>query len=158
MQKRCTLHLNIGAATPQSISITMKDKKEISVFIASPGDVTAERTVVREICEDLNKSALLKPYGISFQAIGWEDAFPSPGRPQELINRLVEECDIFVCIFHKRFGSPTGKEASGTLEEFLLAYDSWKSLKKPHIMTYFKEVQIRSRKEQEDPQLTKCWI
>jgi energy-coupling factor transporter ATP-binding protein EcfA2 len=133
----------------------MKDKKEISVFIASPGDVTAERTVVREICEDLNKSALLKPYGISFQAIGWEDAFPSPGRPQEIINRLVEECDIFVCIFHKRFGSPTGKEASGTLEEFLLAYDSWKSLKKPHIMTYFKAVQIRSKKEQEDPQLTK---
>ncbi len=153
MQKRCTLHLSIGAATPQSISITMKDKKEISVFIASPGDVTAERTVVREICEDLNKSALLKPYGISFQAIGWEDAFPSPGRPQELINRLVEECDIFVCIFHKRFGSPTGKEASGTLEEFLLAYDSWKSLKKPHIMTYFKAVQIRSKKEREDPQL-----
>jgi len=133
----------------------MRDKKEINVFIASPGDVTEERNIVRTVCEGLNKSALLKPYGILFQATGWEDVFPSPGRPQEIINRLVAECDIFVSIFHKRFGSPTGREASGTLEEFLLAYDLWKSLKKPHIMFCFKEVKIRSKKEREDPQLIK---
>ncbi|MBF8277704.1 MAG: putative signal transduction protein with Nacht domain [Candidatus Brocadiaceae bacterium] len=133
----------------------MKDKKEITVFIASPGDVTEERNIVRSVCEGLNKSALLKPYNLLLQATGWEDAFPSPGRPQEIINRLVKECDLFICIFHKRFGSPTGKEASGTLEEFLLAYDDWKTLQKPHIMFYFKEASIRSKKEREDPQLAK---
>ena len=131
----------------------MKDKKEITVFIASPGDVAEERNIVRSVCEGLNKSALLKPYNLLLQATGWEDAFPSPGRPQEIINRLVKECDLFICIFHKRFGSPTGKEESGTLEEFLLAYNDWKSLQMPHIMFYFKEVQIRSRRDMEDPQL-----
>jgi len=133
----------------------MANKKEITVFIASPGDVIEERNDVRKVCDELNKSNLLKPFGVYFQATGWEDLFPSPGRPQEIINRLVEKCDILVCIFHKRFGSPTGKEESGTLEEFLNAYDSWKKWKKPHIMFYFKEVKITSRKDIEDPQLQK---
>lgn len=44
---------------------------------------------------------------------------------------------------------------SGTLEEFLLAYDLWKLLEKPHIMFYFKEVKIRSMKDLEDEQLRK---
>ncbi len=58
-------------------------------------------------------------------------------------------------MFHKRFGSPTGKEEAGTLEEFLLAYDSWKSLEKPHIMFYFKEVKIGSIEDLEDKKLQK---
>lgn len=133
----------------------MKDKKEINVFVASPGDVKDEREIVRKVCEELNKSTLLKPFGISFETTGWEKAFPAPGRPQEIINKFVKECDIFVCIFHKMFGTPTGKVESGTLEEFLLAYDLWKSLEKPHIMFYFKEVKITSRKDLVDTQLQK---
>ena len=101
----------------------MAYKKEIKVFIASPGDVPEERDIVRDVCDELNRSTLLKPFGISFEAIGWEDAFPSPGRPQEIINRLVDVCELFVCIFHRRFGTPTGKEGSGTFAEFLRAYD-----------------------------------
>jgi len=58
-------------------------------------------------------------------------------------------------MFHKRFGSSTGKEEAGTLEEFLNAYDSWKTYKKPHIMFYFKEVKIRSRNDLKDEQLQK---
>ena len=135
----------------------MKHKKEINIFIASPGDVKEERGIVREICDELNRSTLLKPFGISFEATGWEDAFPSPGRPQEVINKLVDECDIFVCIFHKRYGTPTGEEESGTLEEFLNAYDSWKEYKKPHIMFYFKKVEIGSSSDLKDPQLIKVF-
>ncbi|MCP4371790.1 MAG: DUF4062 domain-containing protein, partial [Deltaproteobacteria bacterium] len=135
----------------------MKNKKEINVFIASPGDVKKEREIVRNVCEGLNKSTLLKPYGISFLATGWEEVIPSAGRPQEIINKLVDDCDIFVCVFHKRFGSPTGKEEAGTLEEYLNAYDSWKEHKKPHIMFYFKKVEISSLKDLEDPQLKKVY-
>ncbi len=133
----------------------MKYKKEINVFIASPGDVKEERSIVRDVRKELNESPWLKDYGFYFEATGWEDAFPSPGRPQEIINRLVDECDIFICVFHKRFGSPTGEEEAGTLEEFLLAYDSWKTFERPHILFYFKEVKIRSMKDLEDPQLKK---
>lgn len=124
----------------------VKIKKELNIFIASPGDVPEERNIVRKVCEDLNKSTLLEPYGISFKVTGWEDALPSAGRPQAIINQLVNTCDIFICIFHKRFGSPTGKAESGTLEEFLLAWDLWK---------FLKDVKTTSLKDLEDPQLRK---
>lgn len=131
----------------------MKYKKEFTVFIASPGDVREEREIVREVCAELSKDVFLKDLGVSLQAEGWEDVFPSPGRPQEIINTLVDRCDLFICIFHKRFGSPSGKAKSGTLEEFLKAYSKWKDLQKPHIMLYFKEAKVSSAKELNDPQL-----
>ena len=133
----------------------MKIIKQYNVFIASPGDVQEERRVVREVCRQMNDDELVRSYRISLRTVGWEDAFPAAGRAQEIINRLVDDCDIFVCLFHKRFGTPSGKADSGTFEEFLLAYDSWKTLNKPHIMFYFKDVQITSSKDFGDPQLKK---
>jgi formylglycine-generating enzyme required for sulfatase activity/energy-coupling factor transporter ATP-binding protein EcfA2 len=135
----------------------MRYVKELNVFIASPTDVEAEREIVRGVCRQLNRDKLIQGYNIAFKDSGWEDVFPAPGRPQDIVNRLVEECDIFVCIFHRRFGSPTGKEESGTLEEFLVAYDLWESLSKPHIMFYFKEVRVSSSKDLGDPQLQKVF-
>ena len=111
---------------------------EYKVFIASPADVPQERGMVRDICRQLSDDRLVCSYDAAFRPVGWEEAFPAAGRPQEIINRLVAECDIFVCLFYKRFGTPSGKEASGTLEECLLAYDLWQNLTKPHIMVYFK--------------------
>lgn len=133
----------------------MELQTKFNVFIASPGDIKTERSIVREICESLNKSQFIKSFGVLFEVTGWEDVFPSPGRPQEIINRLVAECDIFICIFHKRFGSQTGTEESGTLEEFLLAYDLWEKTTKPHIMFYFKEAKIQSLNDLQDSQLIK---
>jgi len=126
---------------------------EYDVFIASPGDVKEERQIVHDVCRDLNNDILVDD--IQFKAIGWEDAIPEAGRPQEIINRLVDSCDIFVCIFYKRFGSPTGEEESGTLEEILRAYDCWKDKKKPHIKIYFKDVTIKSLADLKDDQLQK---
>ena len=95
--------------------------QEYKVFIASPGDVPEERAVARDVCRQLDEDPLIRKEDATFRAVGWKDAFPGPGRPQEIINRLVKECDLFVCLFHKRLGTPSGKEESGTLEEFLLA-------------------------------------
>ena len=135
----------------------MRSIHEYRVFIASPGDVPEERGIVRDICRQLSDDRLVRSYDAAFRPVGWEDAFPSAGRPQEIINRLVAECDIFVCLLHKRFGTPSGKEESGTLEEFLLAYDRWQNLTEPHIMVYFKDVRIRSASDFKDPQLQKVF-
>lgn len=126
---------------------------EYNVFIASPGDVSKERQIVHDVCRELNKDILVKKDNIQFKAVGWEEVIPEAGRPQEIINCLVDCCDIFVCIFHKRFGSPTGVQESGTLEEILRAYETWKVKKKPHIMLYFKEVKINSIIDRDDEQL-----
>lgn len=95
------------------------DAKVLEVMIASPGDVTAERQVVREVLNEWNvlharaRKALLVP-------IGWEthSAPELGGRPQQMINdRLLSHCDLLVGIFWTRLGSPTGESASGTVEE-----------------------------------------
>ncbi len=82
---------------------------------------------------------MINQFALSFKTVGWEDVFPSPGRPQSIINRLVAECGIFLRIFHVRFGSLAVESLTGTLEEFLLAYDDWKTMQKPHIIFYFKD-------------------
>ena len=128
--------------------------KRFKVFIASPRDVLEERQIVREVCEELNRDPLFNKDSYLL-ARGWEDVFPQAGRPQAIINKLVRDCDLFVCVMHKRFGTPTKKAESGTLEEFLLAYRLWKNRRKPQIMFYFKEVFIRSGKDLKDSQLAK---
>ena len=130
---------------------------EYNVFIASPGDVPEERTATREICESLNNDSFVKDKKIRLNPVGWEDVIPEAGRPQAIINQLQQECDIFICMLYRRYGTPTGGYDSGTEEEFLNAYEKWKNLSHPKIMFYFKEVLISSARDFEDPQLKKVF-
>jgi hypothetical protein len=88
-------------------------------MIASPGDVQEERTVVRSCIYDWNDVNAASAR-IFLAPVGWEThSSPELGtRPQELINkRILQDCDILVGVFWTRLGSPTGKSASGTVEE-----------------------------------------
>jgi hypothetical protein len=50
---------------------------------------------------------------------------------------------IFLGIFWSRIGTPTGRYASGTVEEFELAYDKWQKAKESvTLMIYFKEAAL----------------
>lgn len=89
------------------------------VMIASPGDVSAERSIVRELLSEWNvvhadsKRAVLLP-------IGWEThSVPEMGgRPQEIINKqILGDCDLLIGVFWTRIGTATGQYASGTVEE-----------------------------------------
>jgi hypothetical protein len=90
-----------------------------NVFLASPGDVAAEREIARKLILDWNnihaftRKIILLP-------IGWEhNTTPSTGdRPQEIINKqILEDADLLVGIFWTRVGTPTGKAVSGSVEE-----------------------------------------
>ena len=88
-------------------------------MIASPGDVSEEREIVREVIHDWNdvNAAASK---IVLTPIGWEThSSPELGAsPQELINsRLLKDCDLLIGVFWTRLGTPTGKAESGTVEE-----------------------------------------
>lgn len=131
----------------------MTDRKVLNVFIASPGDVREERQAVHDMCRKLNENPLVKEKNIYLESFGWEQAMPRAGNRQEIINQVVETCDLFVCIFHRWFGPAMGKHPSGTLEEFLNAYESWKNNRKPQIFLYFKEITGLSLKDMDDPQL-----
>ena len=111
----------------------------LKIFIASPGDVKLEREKARE--EILNLRPLAHKHGYDLEATGWEThATPGAGRSQELINRLVRECDLFIGILWRRFGLPTGEAGSGTIEEFNLARERYTEERAPEIMLYFREV------------------
>ncbi len=91
----------------------------INVMIASPGDVATERNIVRSAIHDWNavhsadRRVILVP-------VGWEThSAPEMGdRAQAVINKQVlQNCDLLIAIFWTRLGTPTGKAASGTVEE-----------------------------------------
>lgn len=88
-------------------------------MIASPGDVSDEREIIREVIHDWNDvNAVASKTMLS--AVGWEThSSPELGaRPQELINsRILKDCDLLVGVFWTRLGTPTGKAESGTVEE-----------------------------------------
>ncbi len=127
--------------------------KVYKVFIASPQDVLDERDVVRGCCEALNSDPLVRRDNIRFVATGGGDALPSAERPQSLIESEVADCDIFVCILHRRLDTPSERRGTGILEEFNLAQKLWFEDKSPHILLYFKEVASLENDLKRDPRL-----
>jgi len=88
----------------------------------------------------------------------WEiDVYPAFGTdPQAIINHQIgEDYDIFVGILWGRFGKPTPRAESGTLEEFERAVNRRRSGSQyPEIMIYFKDEPIAPNKIDTD-QLSK---
>jgi hypothetical protein len=119
------------------------DVKTLRIVVASPSDVRKERQAVEAVATELN-NGVGNDFGVLLTVSRWEtQAFPGFHRngPQGLIDEIlsIPDCDIFVGIFWKRFGTPVQDSASGTVHEFTLAYESWKRAKSPEIMFYFNE-------------------
>lgn len=108
-------------------------------MIASPGDVFAERAIVRDLLSEWNivnadsAQTVLLP-------IGWEThSVPEMGdRPQALINKqILNDCDLLIGVFWTRIGTATGEFASGTVEEI----EEHIKADKP-VMLYFSAVPV----------------
>ena len=119
------------------------------VFVASPSDVSDERRLLEGIIRQLNK-IWSRSLDITFELLKWEtDVRPSFSTdPQTAINEQIGlEYDVFIGIFWGRIGTPTPRAASGTIEEFELAYSRFMSSKtSPEIMIYFKDAGIAPSK------------
>ena len=112
---------------------------EIQVFLASPSDLSTERTIVADIIAELNRT-IAPELGILMRLVRWEDMVPSiEWRAQDVVFNQggVDVSDIFVGILWNRFGTATGRADSGTMEEFDLAYVAWQQHQRPRIMFYF---------------------
>lgn len=112
----------------------------LSIFVASPSDVLAEREIVKNVIDELNQT-LCKSLQLNLEIIGWEDStYPAFGDyPQGVINNQIgDDYDIFIGILWARFGTPTKQALSGTLEEFERAYTRFKNYKNLEICFYFK--------------------
>lgn len=109
-------------------------------MIASPSDVNEERQTIREAIFEWNYKHSIAN-GMVLIPLGWE-THSAPlldegqeERPQAVINDMVlKHADILIAIFKDRIGSPTGRAASGTIEEI----NQHHSLGKP-VLLYFGE-------------------
>jgi len=90
------------------------------IMIGAPSDIIEE---IQMACETINRWNTLnsEQYKIVLLPLHWSiNSYPSAGnRPQHFLNQqLVEKSDLLICIFGTRIGTPTGKDISGTVEEF----------------------------------------
>ena len=118
------------------------NRKVISFFLASPGDLILERKIAKQVADELNSMLSLK-FNVHIELVGWEDTVSSAGRPQEIINRDLQRCDVFIGLLWKRWGSAPDNESkyeSGFEEEFTIATTGNKRNKKPLISLFFKKI------------------
>jgi tetratricopeptide (TPR) repeat protein len=120
-----------------------KSLMQYRVFIASPGGLQVERERFRELLEKYTKLNA-EPRGVTFFPVGWEDTIGGVGRPQELINEELKQCDYAVFVLHDRWGTPPGAgHSSGTEEEWKLAEELYAEAKIRNIALFFKDVDAR---------------
>ena len=132
-------------------------KRPISVFIASPNDLSGERRVFKQTIELLN-GGFGDGADVEFIPLGWEDTLATTGRrSQGVINREVDKCDVFILALFRRWGQEAPDAhpyTSYTEEEFHRALERWRATKTPEIFVLFKQVDVASTADP-GPQLQK---
>ena len=119
-------------------------KTELTVFVASPGGLDEERQAVENIASTLS-STIGNLIDVTITVKRWEQIEGRAGAPQPQIDPWVEQCDVFIGVVHRRWGSPPDTEYdSGFAKEFDLAIKRWKSTGQPSISLFFKDVDSES--------------
>lgn len=125
----------------------------LRVVVASPGDVPAERDAVSSVVEEINRS-IGADRRVRLEVIRWEtDTHPGfhPDGPQGLIDPIlrIEDSDLLIGIFWKRFGTPTKDASSGTEHEIRFAIDGWRGKGQPQVFIYFNDEKATPKSAQE---------
>src|ERR1035441_8867956 len=123
----------------------MENKRTLRIVLVSPGDVSAEREVVAAMVSEVDGTTCrnLDP-PLALELWRWEtDSYPGLHLegPQGIIDdRLrIDQSDILIGVFRRRFGTPTADSNSGTEHEIRLAIKAWKAHGAPRVMLYFAE-------------------
>lgn len=126
--------------------IEEKTYKEVSVLIASPGDVKLERELLMDKLETkFRRDHFEERCGARIIVDGWENVASQSGYAQDIINEeLLTKTDIVLAVFRHKLGSPTinpttgdERSPSGTAEELLFAIRNKKVENPPLGMAYF---------------------
>jgi hypothetical protein len=133
----------------------------VRVVVASPEDVQPERDCLPEVIDELNRG-LAADRGLRLELISWQtDAYPGfhpEGSQAQIDSGLdIENSDVLIGVFWKRFGTPVKDAKSGTEHEFRKAYESWQKKKQPQIMMYFSEQPYTPKSKKELDQWSKVF-
>jgi len=113
----------------------------VRVVAVSPGDVMEERERLAMVVDELNRR-LARERDCQLSLWRWEtDAHAGKHLegPQGLIDvaMRIQDADVVVGIFWRRFGTPTFGAGSGTEHELRRAWSSWRENGRPQVMVYF---------------------
>jgi len=116
-----------------------------NIMLSSPSDAKKERKILRDAIYKWNDAN--KNIGIILYPVDCDHNVPatSGGCGQDIINNsIVKSSDWLVAVFKDTYGSPTGREDSGTVEEIKL----FKNLKRenPISIYFYKNTQDRKIK------------
>ena len=139
-----------------SDSIMPRPAQVLRIVAASPGNVHAERHAVSAVVDEVNRG-VARERGLVLEVRQWEkDAFPGfhAQGPQAIIDSIlgIPDCDIFLGIFWRRFGTPVTDAKSGTEHEYHLAYEAWKKKGRPQIFFYFNQRAYSPKTKEETDQ------
>ena len=114
------------------------------IFVASPGGLERERSIIREQIARFNESRMHE-LGCVFSAHGWESVPGSMRRPQGAINEDIEQCDYMILMLSNRWGTIPAVDArftSGTEEEYYIAREHISDSNRPmaDILVLFKGI------------------
>lgn len=115
----------------------------IRVFVSSPGDVAAERAVMDELVESINRTDG-KTHRVRLELFRWEDdVVPQIGpKSQQVVDSQTPAYDIYLGIMSTRFGTPTDRYGSGAEKEFKDALKQWKAAGAPWLTSYFDDLAV----------------
>src|SRR6266849_6206912 len=88
-------------------------RKVVKVFLASPSDLGDERKAAKSVVDEFN-GQYAEEFGYQVELVGWEDTISGFARPQAIINRELDRCELFVGLMGKRWGTPPGGSGSYT--------------------------------------------
>lgn len=104
------------------------------VLLSAPGDAKPFCGAADAEIAQINRTHS-EMTGVELYPIDWrrDSRADSGAEPQALLNKqIVEDADIVLAIFYKRFGTPTSNYGSGTEEEISIALDQGK-----RVLVYF---------------------
>lgn len=109
------------------------------IFISSPGDVMKERNIADEVITKVNKT-IGESLRMHLEVERWEN-LPSGASEesiQEMINKKVKDCQFFLLILYKRYGTKEkGQKISNTEREINAIFES--PIRK-RILAYFRKL------------------
>lgn len=118
-------------------------RKIIKVFLGSPGDLENERKAAKVIVDEENANHA-NELGYHIDLVGWEDTVSQRRRAQAAINVDLDQCEYFVGLMWKKWGTPPGPEghpfSSGFEEEYSLSVDRHEKTGKPEISLLFRTI------------------
>jgi Domain of unknown function (DUF4062) len=117
-------------------------RKIIKVFLGSPSDLVEERKAAKVIVDEENVNHA-NDLGYHIDLVGWEDTVSQRRRAQEAINVDLDQCEYFVGLLWKKWGTPPGPDghpySSGFEEEYRRSVDRHNRTHKPEISLLFRE-------------------